>query len=143
MITLFQCRKAAAIQHETLNCFVKHAIAQRAIRFNNSRRRQIILQHFRFSRRRFSFIRCGRVCQDFDRLVERIPLHRRAAGFADGFDQFAPNATRGLNDRCSQMALVTAKRLRVVGLPRGLNIRCSAFSPNPVCSASSLNERPA
>ena len=60
---------------------------------------------------------------NLDRVRERISLHRHSTRLADDFHEFTPTAMRGLKERLSQIALVTAKRLRVVGLPRRLNIR--------------------
>src|SRR5678815_2615333 len=45
---------------------------------------QIVLQHLGFARRQFSFVGPRpSVLMDSDRLIERVPLHRNAAGFAD------------------------------------------------------------
>jgi len=90
-------------------------------RLHHSRCRQIILQHFGFARRWFSIGARPQRLPNFDRFVESIPLHRRAAGFADGFDHFGLSLQlrRGraghvkdvfLNDRPVQIVRAVAQR---------------------------------
>jgi uncharacterized LabA/DUF88 family protein len=64
--------------------------------------------------------------------------HRRKDEFGKfGLVQPIP-ATRGLMPKSSAMLRAITPRFRAVGLPLPLSIRCSVFSPRPVCRASPL-----